>query len=313
MKKILLYSVLLIFCFTFNVNIILGETLNDTASAKYFPLAVGNKYVYLVEDIPIPTTSYRIKATITKDTLIEGKKYFYFSNPSFFNNCWIRYDSLTGCILSYSLTGVCSPYISDKIVDSLASKINNICTGCFFSFYNYRRCEDTINVTLFGNYQTKRKSFYHDGMAVGHSFYARNLGLYYFSMSEFGGTSYTLLGCVLNGVVYGDTTLTEITKLNTEIPDKFSLYQNYPNPFNPVTKIKFDIPSGFPLRAYGNDRVVLKVYDIMGREIQTLVNEKLQPGTYEVTLDGTNFPSGVYFYQLRTGEFVNTKKLILLK
>ena len=56
-----------------------------------------------------------------------------------------------------------------------------------------------------------------------------------------------------------------------------------------------------------------QVFDITGREIQTLVNEQLQPGSYEVTFDGSNLPSGIYFYQLRTGEFVETKKLILLK
>ncbi len=59
--------------------------------------------------------------------------------------------------------------------------------------------------------------------------------------------------------------------------------------------------------------VTVKVYDITGREIQTLVKEKLNPGTYEVTFDGSNFASGVYFYQLRSGEYAETKKLVLLK
>jgi hypothetical protein len=102
-----------------------------------------------------------------------------------------------------------------------------------------------------------------------------------------------------------------INKISSEVPSKFRLEQNYPNPFNPKTKIKFDIA---PLsRGAGGVWTELKIYDITGREIQTLVNEKLNPGTYEVTFDGSNFASGVYFYQLRTGEFVNTKKLILLK
>jgi flagellar hook assembly protein FlgD len=77
-----------------------------------------------------------------------------------------------------------------------------------------------------------------------------------------------------------------------------------------VTKIKFDIPSeGKSQKA----KVKLVIYDILGKEIRTLVNEQLQPGTYEVTFDGSNLPSGVYFYQLRAGEFVETKKLVLLK
>jgi len=95
------------------------------------------------------------------------------------------------------------------------------------------------------------------------------------------------------------------------------LHQNYPNPFNPSTKIKFDIINPlFPIESGSSTRgenVSLKVFDITGREIQTLVNEQLNPGTYEVTFDGSNYASGIYFYQLRTGEFTETKKFALIK
>jgi hypothetical protein len=101
--------------------------------------------------------------------------------------------------------------------------------------------------------------------------------------------------------------------LSSGTPEKSYLYQNYPNPFNPVTKIKFDVVSGFPLGAYGNDKVVLKVFDILGKEIQTLVNEKLQPGSYEVTFNASQYPSGVYFYKLTTEGFSETKKMLMIK
>jgi photosystem II stability/assembly factor-like uncharacterized protein len=106
-----------------------------------------------------------------------------------------------------------------------------------------------------------------------------------------------------------------IKNISALVPEKFSLYQNYPNPFNPTTKIRFDIPTtlSFPHAPSGNPYISLKIYDITGREIQSLVNEKLNPGTYEVTFDGSNFASGVYFYQLRAGDYVSSKKLILLK
>jgi photosystem II stability/assembly factor-like uncharacterized protein len=104
--------------------------------------------------------------------------------------------------------------------------------------------------------------------------------------------------------------LLSIDNISKSIPSDFVLHQNYPNPFNPVTKIKFDIRAG--IRSQESE-VKLIIYDITGREISILVNEKLNPGTYEVTFDGSNFASGVYFYQLRTGDFVETKKLILLK
>jgi hypothetical protein len=108
--------------------------------------------------------------------------------------------------------------------------------------------------------------------------------------------------------------LVEISENYNSISDYYFLYQNYPNPFNPVTKIKFDIPkNGFPIKTFGNDRVMLKVYDILGKEIQTLVNEQLQPGTYEVTFDGSNLPSGVYFYKLTAGDYTETKKMLMIK
>ncbi len=100
----------------------------------------------------------------------------------------------------------------------------------------------------------------------------------------------------------------------SEFKGNNELLQNYPNPFNPVTKIKFDIAP--LLRGVGEARGVftsLKVFDITGREIKTLVNEKLNPGTYEVTFDGSNLSSGVYFYKIRAGEYSETKRMILTK
>ncbi len=104
---------------------------------------------------------------------------------------------------------------------------------------------------------------------------------------------------------------TGIKQTESEISTELKLSQNYPNPFNPVTRIKFEVAMDSRLR--GNDRVVLKVYDILGKEIQTLVNEQLQPGTYEVTFDGSNLPSGVYFYKLRAGDYTETKKMLMIK
>ena len=90
-----------------------------------------------------------------------------------------------------------------------------------------------------------------------------------------------------------------------QVPNKFELYQNYPNPFNPVTTIKYDIIK--------SQDVKLAVYDILGREVATLVNEQQQPGSYEIKFDATNVSSGIYFYQLKAGDFIDTKKMILIK
>ncbi len=91
----------------------------------------------------------------------------------------------------------------------------------------------------------------------------------------------------------------------TTTPLSFALEQNYPNPFNPTTIINYQLPMT-------ND-VTLKVYDVLGREVATLVNEQKSPGTYTVNFDGSRFASGVYFYRLRAGSFVSTKRMVLLK
>lgn len=96
-----------------------------------------------------------------------------------------------------------------------------------------------------------------------------------------------------------------INQIGTEKPLKFSLYQNYPNPFNPTTSIRYQVAS--------IKHVKLVVFNILGKEVMTLVNEKQNPGTYEVMFEGNNLASGIYFYQLNTDNFIETKKLILLK
>jgi hypothetical protein len=108
-----------------------------------------------------------------------------------------------------------------------------------------------------------------------------------------------------------------IKGISSNVPTQFALYQNYPNPFNSSTKIKFDIPMS-PLSERGEGGfITLKIYDLLGRGVTTLVNEKLKPGTYEIDFDGTNFTSGVYFYVLSAesgmGGQTETKKMVLLK
>lgn len=96
-----------------------------------------------------------------------------------------------------------------------------------------------------------------------------------------------------------------IEKISNIVPERFALYQNYPNPFNPSTTIKFDIPA--------SDFVKVRIYDIIGREIATLVNGLLVPGSYKLNFDGDGLASGVYFYKVETSKFLDIKKMILIK
>jgi hypothetical protein len=98
---------------------------------------------------------------------------------------------------------------------------------------------------------------------------------------------------------------TDIFEVTEGLPTKYQLSQNYPNPFNPTTTINYSIPS--------SQFVNITAFDICGKEIECLVNEEKLPGYYEVKFDGRNLSSGIYFYQIRTGQFSETKKFILLK
>lgn len=101
-----------------------------------------------------------------------------------------------------------------------------------------------------------------------------------------------------------------IIEVTVNAPTKFSLEQNFPNPFNPTTKIKYSIPSNVKGEM---SNVTLKVFDVLGNEVATLMDREKSPGTYEVDFDGTGLPSGIYFYQLKAGSYIETKKMLLLK
>jgi len=120
---------------------------------------------------------------------------------------------------------------------------------------------------------------------------------------------------VLSEYIISQQTITPINRGNIiagvkgidegDLPEQFRLEQNYPNPFNPSTKISWQSPVG--------SWQTLKVYDVLGNEVSTLVDEYKPAGKYEVEFDASPLTSGVYFYQLNAGEFIQTKKMILLK
>lgn len=98
--------------------------------------------------------------------------------------------------------------------------------------------------------------------------------------------------------------------ISSKVPSDFNLFQNFPNPFNPVTRIKFNITKTINSEL---SIVNLNVYDALGKIVQTLVNKKLLPGTYESEFDGSSLSSGIYFYKLESGDFIETKRMILIK
>ena len=125
-----------------------------------------------------------------------------------------------------------------------------------------------------------------------------------------------------------NSVVTAVENESDNLPNEFKLYQNYPNPFNPTTTIEYSIPSSSVIASGAkqskeitsvnsfprNDvNVTLKVYNILGKEVTTLVNKKQSPGVYEVTFDASNLPSGVYIYKIHAGSFKQSRKLLLMK
>ncbi|MEJ2196195.1 MAG: T9SS type A sorting domain-containing protein [Ignavibacteriaceae bacterium] len=96
----------------------------------------------------------------------------------------------------------------------------------------------------------------------------------------------------------------EDNKINV-VPTEYSLSQNYPNPFNPTTKIRYQVPA--------TGLVSIRIYNLLGEVVATLVNEEKPVGTYELTWNAENLSSGVYFYKLQAGKFVETKKMVVMK
>jgi hypothetical protein len=107
-----------------------------------------------------------------------------------------------------------------------------------------------------------------------------------------------------NGICAGSSVTGDLEEVEP-IPTEFALYQNYPNPFNPSTLIKYQVPE--------KSFVLIRVYDLLGEELATLVNEEKSAGSYEVNFDAGQLSSGFYIYTIKAGNFTSTKKMILMK
>ncbi len=133
------------------------------------------------------------------------------------------------------------------------------------------------------------------------------------------GDNDLFVGTIRGGLHFYRNLRNSLSVPEASVPFFTELLQNYPNPFNPTTTIRFSVrgsafeESRSAFRVQRSGRVTLKVYDVLGREVVTLVDGNVAPGTYEVVFDAADFPSGVYYYRLQAGDFVQTRKMILLR
>jgi hypothetical protein len=290
MKRILLISLIFISNTVFSW---------DSTLARYLPLEIGNSWSYVLT-VGTSTSIYNVR--ITGDTVMpNGHKYYKFTDGSY-----QRLDSTTMNSHKWN-------YGNDLLFDSLRASLGNGYPSRRFDF-TWMNYIDFLNVNYFGTQRLTKRYTYQISLNFFEYNLVQNIGLCFAYRSGYPSGliyQYEIRGCVIHGVVYGDTSNpTGLTQISNETPKSFSLSQNYPNPFNPTTKIQFSIPSHSHLERAG---VRLIIYDALGHEIQTLVNELLQSGTYEVIFDASNFSSGVYYYKLETESFTQTKKMVLIK
>ncbi len=290
----------------------------DPALAEYYPLAIGDKWVY--ESTSCNSDFYPVEcdhsinvAEVTGDTILSnGFNYFIIkeSNGYSSNIDFERYNQEDATVRRY--TNDTSFFNNEYIIEDLLADVGDtLCTSRFFE-YAYdcipRIFTGENNDYVFESYYPA-KTFDIYGLVIYEYSLVKGFGIDNISLNfDFGNNESKLKGCIINGVLYGDTTVVDVNDPN-KTPKEFLLSQNYPNPFNPNTKIKFVIPK--------SSFVNLKVYDVLGREVATLVNEEKHPGSYEVEFNPVsgirNLASGIYFYKLQVGSYSSTKKMIYLK
>ena len=271
----------------------------NVCGQNWFPLEIGNRWDYRIGvDFPGGFTYDTISIEIVdQKTLTNGLEYFEFSVPyplwdSQPFPMFIREENNNIYFFDVNDSSDCFAFRFDLPIDSDYVNCHNDTSVTFFIH----------EIVLFGTNDSIQDQ------AVSWPY------IYRFSKS-FGITSYSnvawltryyfdLEGCIISDNTYGNL-LVSVENESTFNSLTFSLAQNYPNPFNPVTSIQFAISN--------SQFVSIKVYDVLGKEIATLVNEQKPAGEYNVEFNGTGLPSGIYFYQLRAGNFVETKKMVLLR
>lgn len=275
-------------------------------SQQYYPLTVGNRWDYVRSYAPDPlgpptrtdTFSVAVKQTTN---LLDGKTYFELERPDIVGGRFVRADSsalyyyderVSKEILVYKLDAAQGDWWEVSGPTSFAAGAVHVVHI------------DTL--TLFGN--TVRVMRYLHNSLVSHliSISDKFGPISYGDDGEPGGTSRTqirLLGCILSNIAYGNPIVS--VENSASSPSVFHLSQNYPNPFNASTTIEFSLPQ--------SSSVTLTITNVLGEEIRLLQSVVLGPGMHKVIWDAGEYPSGVYFYQIVSGQYFGTKKLLLLK
>lgn len=278
----------------FYLSLIISQTYAQ--QPNFFPIQIGNEYQFT------DNINYW-SGRIDRDTVyLNGK--LYYTLPYFFEFGDIRVDS-AGNILSIS-----KPFFGGEPEECLLFKSGAQINEIWPIAWNFgpvidtgfAKCiyDDTLYV--FGVQRRVKGTLIFDASYYYYFFWlADGIGLIRNQYDD--GSGLNLNYAKINGVEFGELVSTDEEFEN--IPTEFSISQNYPNPFNPTTQISYSIKEhGF---------VRLKVYDLLGAEVATLVNETKESGYHSVEFNASELPSGVYIYTLQAGDFISSKKMILMK
>jgi hypothetical protein len=263
---------------------------------QFAPLNLGNVWIGLNAD-----------GTIFKDTVTDTN--YFFNNHIYSvigdtsNGYFERFRQEDSLFVEYFASGTQNNHktpfykYNAALGDTWSYDINGHARAVFNIVGEYPAIVFNIPVQI--------KQLYVDigGLVGRRELWTDEFGLLWGQETEGGEVFFRLKACVINGVVYGDTT----TAINDIISSasNFNLYQNYPNPFNPNTIISYSLPSA--------SKIKLIVYNALGQTVKLLENSYKQPGNYSVSFNASALPSGIYFYKLEAGQFTQVKKMILIK
>ena len=285
--------------------------INNFAQST-FPLDSGNTWYYQIDyffyDPPKPSTYFIFK--IVDDTIMVNNKSYWVIEPyDMFLQKYIRCDS--GYIYYWDRFCNNGEGCEIKFVN-LNAQVGISDTINWYGYY-LATLESVYSLTIFNDstnwYKYRLTGLTFADITLSEKF--GYVGFSYYGDYQWEQDHWSLKGCIISDTLYGQ--MVDVKPDDNFLPDKMELFQNYPNPFNPSTKIKFTIPNVETRHASSVQRTVLKVYDVLGNEVTTLVNEEKFSGIYEVEFHASSLSSGIYFYELKAGNFIQTRKMILIK
>ncbi len=295
-------------------------TSNDSAFS-YYPLAIGNTWYYQegIHKYGNPNILYRtsIRKVVGDTILPNSEKYFVIKEINFDTDSAVIYyeriDSSTSTIFRYINDS--TQFNHEVPLEDLNVQLGDtLYSHRFKSYpYNYKTIYSKIDSFSMFGYHSLSRNYVNEGFPFFSYSLTKNIGLtYLYTQDNFNYLYAVIKGWIVNGVLKGDTTITNIQS-KKDIPlFYFLLYQNYPNPFNPSTTISWRLAEG--------GFTSLKVYDVLGREVATLIDEEESPGYHKIEFNSERYKlsSGVYLVHLRVTDknsmlYTHTIKLSLIK